>query len=270
MTADDQQQSLRDAIARKAGAVLSLPTDDGPLRHHKTRLLAAQDEGFWIQCPEQENELIETLMSSGRSVGLSLKASSIKMVLATMILQFRAGKTTPRGTTCDALLLAWPSQLKAIQRRADFRVTVYPGTGVSVRAWRIPDHHYLRERPPSAALIELRLRNLSLGGMGAIYTPSPQAAPLDPDQRLRIIINHPKGEPLIDGRIKHTRPQLDGELTLGIQFKKLDDAIEGRQTRAALTQIIGDLQRDGLRRAQNTTEDPTAAPTQAAEVSVAV
>jgi hypothetical protein len=35
---------------------------------------------------------------------------------------------------------------------------------------------------------------------------------------------------------------------LGVQFKKLDDAIEGRQTRAALTEIIGRLQRDEIRR----------------------
>src|SRR5258706_9004263 len=153
MPAEDQQ-ILRDAIARKAGAVVSFPTADGALRHHKTRLLAAQDEGFWIQCPTDETELIAQLMSSGSSIGLSVKASVNRIVSATMILQFRAGAPD----NCGALLLAWPSQLKAIQRRADFRVTVYPGTGASLRAWRIPDYLYIRHRPASAALLYVTLR----------------------------------------------------------------------------------------------------------------
>src|SRR5258706_14467163 len=90
MPADDQQ-ILRDAIARKAGAVVSFPTADGALRHHKTRLLAAQDEGFWIQCPPDETELIAQLMSAATAIGLSVKASGNRVVSAPMILQYRAG-----------------------------------------------------------------------------------------------------------------------------------------------------------------------------------
>jgi hypothetical protein len=272
MTSDDQQQqTLRDAIARKAGAVVSFPAADAALHHHKTRLLAAQDEGFWIQSPADDRELIETLMASGQTIGLSLRAAAIKIVSASMILQFRAGeRNTASGAaaTPDALLLAWPSQVIAIQRRADFRVTVYPGTGVTARAWRIPNHHYLPERPPTAALLDMTLRNLSLGGIGVIYVPAREGPELEPDQRLRVIINHPGGELLIDGRVKHVRPTIDDELNLGIQFKKLEDEIEGRQTRAALTQIIGQLQRDEIRRARLAKEGPPIAKA-TAEASVA-
>src|SRR5258706_166313 len=259
MTSDDQQQSLRDAIARKAGAVVSFPAADATLHHHKTRLLAAQDEGFWIQSPADDRELIETLMASGQTIGLTLRAAAVKIVSASMILQFRAGERTTAasgGTTPDALLLAWPSQVIAIQRRADFRVTVYPGTGVTARAWRIPNHHYLPERPPNNALLDMTLHNLSLGGIGVLYIPARDGAELEPNQRLRVIINHPGGELLIEGRVKHVRPTIDDELNLGIQFKKLEDEIEGRQTRAALTQIIGQLQRDEIRRARMAKEVP--------------
>jgi hypothetical protein len=256
---DDQQQPLRDAIARKAGAVVSFPTADATLHHHKTRLLAAQEEGFWIQSPADDRELIETLMASGQTIGLSLRADTIKIVAASMILQFRAGGRSTSGSgaaTPDALFLAWPSQVIAIQRRADFRVTVYPGTGVTARAWRIDNYHYLPERPPTAALLDITLRNLSLGGIGVLYAPQRDGAALEPDQRLRVVINHPGGELLIDGRVKHVRPTIDDELNLGIQFKKLEDEIEGRQTRAALTHIIGQLQRDEIRRARMAKEGP--------------
>lgn len=249
---DDDQQSLRDAISRKAGAVISLPSDEA-LRHHKTRLLAAQDEGFWIACPEGDRALIDELMASGQCIGLSVRGPVTRIVSATMILQYRTGKGDGPGTP-GALLLAWPAQVKAIQRRADFRVTVYPGAGLSVRAWRIPDFHYLPDIPSRTTQFELRLRNLSLGGMGAVHTPVPDAPEVKSGQRLRIVIAHAGGELLIDGRIKHMRAADDGDLTLGIQFKKLDDAIEGRQTRAALTEIIGLLQRDEIRRGRQTEE----------------
>jgi hypothetical protein len=247
---DDDQQSLRDAISRKAGAVISLPGGES-LRHHKTRLLKTQEEGFWIACPEGDRALIDELMTSGQCIGLSVRGPVTRIVSATMILQYRAGKGGDAQAP-GALLLAWPAQVKAIQRRADFRVTVYPGAGVSVRAWRIPDHHYIREIPPRTTLLEVRLRNLSLGGMGVIHTPIPEAPQVTAEQRLRIVITHAGGELLIDGRIKHMRAADDGDLTLGIQFKKLDDAIEGRQTRAALTEIIGLLQRDEIRRGRQT------------------
>jgi hypothetical protein len=245
MTQDDPHP-LRDAIARRAGAVISLPSEGG-LRHHKTRLLAAQEEGFWVVCPPDNRDLIDGLMSDGQCVGLSVRGSETRVVSATMILQYRAGKGGD-GVSAGALLLAWPSQVKAIQRRADFRVTVYPGAGVLARVWHIPDHHYLREIPPRTSLLDVRLRNLSLGGMGVSYFVAPGAFEPKAEQRLRIVLAYDREELLIDGRVRHTRPGEGGDLMLGIQFKKLDDAIEGRQTRAALTEIIGRLQRDEIRR----------------------
>jgi c-di-GMP-binding flagellar brake protein YcgR len=245
MTNDDPQ-CLRDAIARQAGAVISLPSPAG-LHHHKTRLLAAQEEGFWVICPAGDRDLIDELMASGQCVGLSVRGSETRVVSATMILQYRAGKGGD-AASAGALLLAWPAEVKAIQRRADFRVTVYPGAGVAARVWHIPDFHYIREMPPRTSLLDVRLRNLSLGGMGVSYFLAPGAFEPKPEQRLRIVLAFDREELLIDGRVRHARPGEGGDLLLGVQFKKLDDAIEGRQTRAALTEIIGQLQRDEIRR----------------------
>jgi hypothetical protein len=67
---------------------------------------------------------------------------------------------------------------------------------------------------------------------------------------------------------KHREAHADNTVALGIQFRKLKDAIEGRQTRAALTQIIGQLQRDEIRRGRGTAEAPTEAAEAAAAVTV--
>jgi len=252
----DDQQPLREAIARAAGAVVSFPID-GQLRHHKTRFVAAAEEGFWIEAPAEDRELINGLMATGKPVGITLRSGTIKIVLTTMILQFRVELPRSDGTPTPALLLAWPAQVKSIQRRAGYRVNLPPGAPIAVRVWPIPEYHYLRDRPPTATKIDVTLRNLSIGGMGLVYSPAADAAPLESNQRLRIQISHPSGDLLVEGRVKHVRKLPDNELGLGVQFKKLEDGFEGRQTLFTLTQIVGRLQRDEIRR--------TLAPTATAE-----
>src|SRR4051794_2914378 len=101
------KESLRDAIARNAGAVLSLPSA-GMLRHHKTRFLAPEETGFWIEAPAGEKGLIDQLTATEHPVGMSLKSGSVKVVFTTMIRSFQEGMQINTDTAVDALLLAWP------------------------------------------------------------------------------------------------------------------------------------------------------------------
>lgn len=245
-------QSLKDAVARCGSAVLSLPTADGPLRHHRTRFLVPEEqEGFWIEAPQGERTLIDELLAARKPVGISLKTGVNKVIFTTLIHQFEAALPVNETTTVDALLLAWPDQVQAIQRRNDYRVTVQPDDpDVHLRAWRITERHYLRDKPPASAAITVALRDLSVGGMGLIYTPDPEAPEKLPDnQRLRITLSHGRGEELIlEGRLLHSRAVPGENYRLGVQFKKLADDIEGRQTLAALTQVVGQLQRTEIRR----------------------
>src|SRR5438034_4104480 len=181
------QQILRDAISRNAGIVISLPSA-GMLRHCKSRLLAPDENGFWIQAPAEERSLVNELMGSKQPVGISLKSSTNKIVFTTVILQFRSAMQLNTETSVDALMLVWPGELKAVQRRADYRVTVLQDAEVSLRAWRIAEHHYVKERPPAVAQLQMTLRDLSVGGMGVICTFEPDAPKLTPDQRLRLVI----------------------------------------------------------------------------------
>ena len=248
-------QSLKDAVARSGPAVLSLPVD-GALRHHRVRFLMPEDQdGFWVEAPPGQRPLIDELLAGKKPVGVSLKAGDHKVIFTTLIREFESA--LPVGgdtdTVVDALLLAWPDQVQAVQRRNDYRVGVDPNdSDVHLRVWRIAEHHYLRDKPPASALIKVGLRDLSVGGIGLLYTPDP-----DPDaprvvagQRLRIAISHGRGgeELILDGHVRHARTLPAENYRLGVQFKKHEDDFEGRQTLAALTQIVGQLQRAEIRR----------------------
>jgi c-di-GMP-binding flagellar brake protein YcgR len=240
-------QILRDAVARNSGAVLSLPSE-GMFRHHKTRLIGGEESGFWIERPPGDRELVEQLMAGNQPVGITLKTNIHKIVFTTVILQYRGGFRINTDLAVDALLLVWPSDLKAVQRRADYRVTIPLDADLTVRAWRIPEHHILRDRPSSSTELDVKVRNISAGGVALVYTPGKGAPPLTADQRLRIAINYTGGELLLEGRVKHNRDLDGGQHRLGVQFKKLEHDIEGRQTLTELTHIVGQLQRDEIRR----------------------
>jgi hypothetical protein len=85
--------------------------------------------------------------------------------------------------------------------------------------------------------------------MGLIQTADPDAPRVTADQRLRVAISHGRGEELLLGaRVRHVRTLPAENYRLGVQFEKLKDDIEGRQALAALTQIVGQLQRTEIRR----------------------
>ena len=245
VTAD--QGLLKDAIARNAGAVLSLPSA-GMLRHHKTRFLACDEVGFWIEMPAGEKPLVDELIANCGAVGLSVKAGVNKVVFTTTVDRCDPDMRINTQTVVDALLMAWPKEIKSVQRRSDYRARVPAGSSIRANVWRIPEHHFLADRPPAAAEIECSIRDLSLGGMCLFVSPRADEPRLAVDQRLRIQLTWNGGAILIEGRARHGRPLPGGDVRLGVQFRKMDNSIEGRQSMAALTGVVGQLQRDELRR----------------------
>jgi hypothetical protein len=245
VTAD--QALLKDAIARNAGALLSLPSA-GMFRNHRTRFLACDEGGFWIEMPVGEKPLVDALVASCGAVGLSIKAGANTAVVTTTIDRCDPGMRINAQTVVDALLMAWPREFKTVQRRADYRARITTGSAITGRVWRIPERQPLTVRPPATAEVRCAVRDLSIGGTCLIVTPRPDEPRLAVDQRLRIQLTWDGGEALIEGRARHGRPLPGGEVRHGVQFRKMDNSIEGRQALAALTAVVGQLQRDELRR----------------------
>jgi hypothetical protein len=94
------------------------------------------------------------------------------------------------------------------------------------------------------------LRDISVGGMGLILHPrdgQPPAVALD--DRLRVELTFRESTLLIDGRLRYPASFPEPKpVRAGIQFKKLEDDLEGRQAADKLAKIVGHLQREEARR----------------------
>lgn len=244
---------LAEAIARNSAVVLSLPSA-GMLRHHKSRFLADEtnsgDDGFWIESAPGERALIDALIVNGQAAGLSFKAGTQKVVFASRVLRREPEFHVNADTVVEALLIARPKDVKAIQRRNNYRVRVPEDCGLRARIWRIGEHVYLGDRPMAAQELLVRVRDLSTGGVGVVFLPKDGQAPrVTSEDRLRISLEYNDISMLIEGRMRH--PSLISSPTptpAGIQFKALEKNLAGRQTLAHLTKIVGELQRAEVRR----------------------
>lgn len=249
---EDAVQLLRDAIGRNCGLVVSLPSAIGLLYHHKSRFLAEDATGFWIEVARTDRELLDELIGSRRLAGVSFKAGNTKIVFASPILRRETNYQVNAHLTAEAVLIKQPTEINAIQRRANYRASVVADTNLLVRVWRIGRSAYLKDRPNAAQEIPARLRDLSTGGMGVTLLAKDNQPPrVTPEDRLRVQLTLPDGEQLlIEGRLRYP-VKLAGdavEVRAGVQFKQLNDDLEERRIVAALTKVVGDMQRAEARR----------------------
>jgi hypothetical protein len=254
--ADDPKTVLCDAVARNVGLILSLPSA-GMWRHHKSRFLGECAEGVWVESAPQDAMLIDELIGHQQPAAASFKNATGKSSFVAQILRREPNYRINAQVTAEALLIRWPSGIRSVQRRSDYRVRVTPDTEIAARVWRISEQASLQDEPLSHLLLLVELRDLSIGGMG-IYllsdTTSPSAPPtLAEDARLRIELIHDGAKMILDGRLRHKPKTLANgatKLRVGVQFKELENDLEGRQTIATLTRLVGHLQREEARRAR--------------------
>jgi c-di-GMP-binding flagellar brake protein YcgR len=241
---------LAAAIARNSAMVISLPSA-GMLRHHKSRFLAEEQDGFWIESAPNERALIDELIANQTPVGVSFKAGSQKVSFVVPILKRDPQFRMNADTILEALSLSFPADVRAMQRRNNYRVRVTEDSELAVRVWRIPEHFFLSDKPMASQELVTKMRDISIGGLGVFLLPKGEEPPkVLLGERLRISLRYREMDELIlEARLRYLPPP-GGPTPIrgGIQFKKLDDNLEGRQNLASLTKIVGELQRDEVRR----------------------
>src|SRR5262245_51698350 len=137
---------LLQAIARNAAAVLSVPSDE-TFRHHKSRLLREEPDGFWIDASHESSDLIDALVSMNATVGVSFRAGPQKITFAAPVIQFNRRFQINSEATTRALQLKFPTEIHTIQRRSAYRVHLPRSGELVVKLWRIPEHVYFKDRP---------------------------------------------------------------------------------------------------------------------------
>lgn len=246
--ASSEHEVLREAVARNSSAVLSLPSA-GILRHHKTRFLAEHEGALVLESVAGEAALIQSLIISEQPCGVVFKTGVLKAVFTCKLLRLEP-QWKVNGDTTAAVVVDFPSQIKTTQRRASYRVRVREDSELRVRIWRIATYAFLRDQPVAAQEVAVKLRDVSLGGLAVTFTGKDDQPPkICEADRLRIQLQYQDTTLVLEGRMRKPPKAPEGNtLSTGVQFKKLEDDIQGRQTLAHLTRIVGELQREEVRR----------------------
>ena len=235
-------QLLAEAINRNAGLVLSIPTESGGLSHLKSRFLSQDSGGLWIQAPDA-GALIEQAISQRRQVGVTYKSGENRRVFATTIIRTKPDFLAPDDSTAAALCLALPGDIKAVQRRGEYRVRIAPENKLTVNCWIISRHADLKVRPLPSQRLKLEVHNMSMGGAGVTLIGVNGRPPLiTRDDRLRVEIRLDNVEMLVEGRLRLPDATTTDRLRTGIRFFFFDDGLDERLKRSQLTKIIGRLQ----------------------------
>jgi c-di-GMP-binding flagellar brake protein YcgR len=250
--ADQENDFLREAVARNAGIVLSLPSL-GMLRHYKSRFLAEVDGQIIVESAPAEFHLIDELIANATNVGISFKSGPTKVVFGSPITERIDDWRMNDNATIHALRMQWPGAIQSIQRRSNYRVRVGADAELTARVWRIAPRKPLADVPPTAAEIPAQLLNLSTGGMGVtLSAPEDEPLRIDPADRLRVEITFVERKILMEASLRHPQkvPKDAKTLRAGLEFSDMQSNIDGRQTEALLNKIIGELQRAEVRRAR--------------------
>ena len=251
----DNLGMLREAIARNAPLVLSLPRAAGTLRHHKSRFLADAGDGLWVVSVPEEPGLIEEVIARHEPAGVSFRSGEHKCMFATSVLHFephyeRAGGVDHGENALAALLLAFPDDLRAVQRRKSFRVPVGGVPDFQVKMWAMTEQATLRDKPVASREISCEPADVSVGGIGVTIRPAGGKSPsLVAGDRVRVQITLRGTVALLEGRLRYPpRPAKDASFRAGVQFRTFDDSREDRHAASMLNKIVNELQRDQIRR----------------------
>jgi c-di-GMP-binding flagellar brake protein YcgR len=249
--AADNQQLLTDAVARNAGIMLSIPSA-GMDKHFKSRFLGETEQGVWIEVVAGSAEPLKELLSQQKPLDISFNNPTRVISFNTTAITFEEAHRINTDTAIPAMLIARPDQIKNVQRRGAYRVHVPRECELRIRVWVLTEHAHLNDRPMAAQEVKVELVDISIGGVG-MRMPAPaegqKQTRLIKDQRLRVELSYKEMKMLFDGRFRPAPLAAAGTvLTAGIVFKNLESDIEGRKKLGALTGIVGELQREEVRR----------------------
>lgn len=244
----DNFDLLQQAIERNTPIVLALPSAM-VLKPYRSRLLQVTDEGIYLESVTGQGESIDALIEAKRPVTVAFRADVRRVEFSGPILKRLRGYRLNATTLIEALIIERPKEVKAVQRRADYRVSVPADSEISFQFHRVTEQADIVERPMSTALMSIDVRDFSAGGCGGTWKRRKDEPKLVPDQRLRLEIDGAVGKLILDARIRFAQELHEPEFVrLGIQFTLNASSIPDRQKMLQINKLMGELQRMELRR----------------------
>ena len=270
-TSETNLDLLRAAIGRRAGVVLSLPVtaqsgsrtgadagtagpDAGPLCHYKSRFLADGGDGLWVASVPAEPALLQRLVDRRAMAGVSFRSGHVKVMFAAPVLHVQADYATAGGAPTAAILLRFPEagEVRAVQRRRNYRVPLLPAGDFAVRLWTMADDATLRDKPSNRSELRCEPFDVSVAGLGVVFPGvEGHALATRAGARLRVQLTFRDAAVVLEGRLCYaprSMPDRPGLFRGGIQFKVLSDGKDDRAAKVTLDRIVSDLQRDSIRR----------------------
>ncbi len=244
----DNFDLLQQAIERNTPIVLALPSA-AVIKPYRSRLLQIAEDGIYLEAIEGQSATIDALIESKQPVTVAFRADVRRVEFTGSILKRLRGYRLNATTLIEALIIERPKQVKAVQRRADYRVGVPADGEVSFQFHRIGEQADVIERPMATAAMEIDVRDFSAGGCGGTWKRKKDEPKLVPDQRLRLEIDSAVGKLILDARIRFAQELHEPEFVrLGIQFSLNPNSIPDRQKMLQINKLMGELQRLELRR----------------------
>src|SRR5205085_7528273 len=148
------------------------------------------------------------------------------------------GDAGPGGVA--AMLLKFPAEMRAIQRRKSFRVPVAGVVDLEIKMWTMPEAAHLRDKPALGREIACEPRDISVGGIGLTIRATNGRPPnIATGDRVRVQLSHRGNTALLEGRVRYPpRATKDSSFRAGVQFRALGDTREDRAASIQLDRIV--------------------------------
>jgi hypothetical protein len=246
---DKNVELLVRAVERNTAIAVSLPSA-GMYRNHKTRFLCEVDGGILIQAPRGEDALIRELIDNAAPCRVAFVSGSLEIGFQSAILRMEKHWPLNPSTVVSALLLEFPAGIEAKRRRSSYRVDVLPDSGVLIRVWRLSEEDSLAPQPSATREVTAEIRDLSTSGVGVKFIGKDGARPIvGVEDRLRVALTHNEQTFIMEGKMRRpTGSPRGNSIITGIHFRRLEGDFEGRKKLARLIRVVGQLQREEVRR----------------------
>lgn len=246
---DPGEQILRDSIARNIAVVLSAPAD-APAAPRRARLLAEDSRGIWVEAPANHDETLKRLRTTGEPIAVSFRGGEQMVDFACPLLRREMAYRLSPTMTVDAMLLAWPTEIRLTQRRGSYRVRPSLDAKIGIRVWKI-DIGWPYESEPQEGDIKAEIRDISVGGLGIILKPTRGFEPtVEKGDRFRVELTVGNKPPMLTcGFLVHEPQKLpESQLRIGLKFEGMDQTLPGRRTLVQIDNLVAELQRTEARR----------------------